>query len=316
MNASDPGRDRMAAELSRLLQASAERDFRPGRQQSLKEHVMSEIRAERETSRAPARRYRRRALAVGAVAGIAAAAAVVTAVATSTASAPPGRARAAAPVTAAQLLDKVANAAAAHPAAPGSGQYWYIQTQEAGSALPAGTHLRQLWLSVRGQCFPGEVNETAAGGPHDAPLTNQDLHGPCHLTPGFELPTQAWLNSLPTDPHALMSMLSAATKGDNPEMFVTIGDLLNNAIVPPPVSAALFRTAALIPGVTLGHDTRDSLGQPTVSVTENQEAWLFDPNTLQYLGSNDYNKDGSLFAGETITAEAFVDHLGEVPAHG
>jgi hypothetical protein len=332
MNASDPVRDQLAG----LLQASAERDFRPGRQQSLKEHVMSEIRTEREAGRAPARRYRRRVLAVGAVAAIGAAAAVVTAVATSTGSVPAGRARAAAPVTAAQLLDKVANAAAVHPAAAGSGRYWYIQTQVAGSGSGAATappapptvgrsgsgavasHERQVWLDVRGACFPGELNEPAHG-LRDAPLTNGDLHGPCRVTPGFELPTQAWLNSLPTDPHVLLSMLSTANEGDAHEMFVTIGDLFDQAIVPPKVSAALFRTAALIPGVTVGHGTKDTLGRPTVSVTEGpangREAWLFDPSTLQYLGSNEYNTDGSLTYGQTITAEAFVGHLGEVPAH-
>lgn len=50
------------------------------------------------------------------------------------------------------------------------------------------------------------------------------------------------------------------------EAFITIGDLLRNTIAPPRVAAALYRAAALIPGVTLIPDATDAIGRPGVAV--------------------------------------------------
>ena len=67
-------------------------------------------------------------------------------------------------------------------------------------------------------------------------------------------PTYRFLQSLPTDPHALLNLIEREMQGQQPgpeEAFTTIGDLLGEAIAPPRVSAALYWAAALIPGVTV-----------------------------------------------------------------
>jgi hypothetical protein len=55
-------------------------------------------------------------------------------------------------------------------------------------------------------------------------------------------PTYRFLQSLPTDPHALLSLIGRQMSGQQPppkEAFITIGDLLGGSIAPPRVSAAL-----------------------------------------------------------------------------
>lgn len=78
---------------------------------------------------------------------------------------------------------------------------------------------------------------------------------PCPVTGGLSDPSYRFLQTLPTDPRALLDMIYAGTKGagqsPDQEAFPTIGDLLRESIPPPAVSAALYRAAALIPGVTL-----------------------------------------------------------------
>ncbi len=71
-------------------------------------------------------------------------------------------------------------------------------------------------------------------------------------------------------PRALLAMINTAGQGHGPgpaaEAFTTIGDLLGESIAPPEVSAALYRAAALIPGVTVVPDAVDAAGRHGVAV--------------------------------------------------
>ena len=62
--------------------------------------------------------------------------------------------------------------------------------------------------------------------------------------------------SLPRDPRALLDLIYERTKGANksPELaaFVTIADGLRTGAVPADLRAAMYKAAALIPGVTVG----------------------------------------------------------------
>jgi len=53
---------------------------------------------------------------------------------------------------------------------------------------------------------------------------------------------------------------------ENLDAAVPLLNLLREAITPPPVSAALYRAAALIPGVTVVADTTDAIGRHGVAV--------------------------------------------------
>jgi hypothetical protein len=63
-------------------------------------------------------------------------------------------------------------------------------------------------------------------------------------------------DSLPKDPRALLDIIYDRTKGagksPEAEAFVTIADGLRTGVVPADLRAALYKAAALIPGVTVG----------------------------------------------------------------
>jgi hypothetical protein len=146
-----------------------------------------------------------------------------------------------------------------------------------------------------------------------------DLH--CPYRGGVHDPTYRFLQSLPTDPHALLSLIEQQMQGQQPrpeEAFNTIGDLLREAVAPPQVSAALYRAAALIPGVTVVPDATDAIGRHGVAVAMTYQGvrteWIFNKQTLQYLGEHDINiANGSTTGEAAVLQRAFVDHAGQIP---
>jgi hypothetical protein len=134
-------------------------------------------------------------------------------------------------------------------------------------------------------------------------------------------PTYRLLQSLPTSPHALLKIINAAPLVGPPpdqEAFTTIGDLLRESIAPPRVSAALYRAAALIPGVRVIPDTRDAIGRPGVAVSFAfhgvQEEWIFSKTTFQLLGERDVSN--RVMEGAAIITRAFTSRRGQVPPAG
>jgi hypothetical protein len=134
-------------------------------------------------------------------------------------------------------------------------------------------------------------------------------------------PSYRFLQSLPTDPPALLSLIEQQMRGQQPrpeEAFTTIGDLLHEAIAPPRVSAALYRAAALIPGVTVVADATDAIGRHGVAVALTYQGvrseWIFSKRTLIYLGERDIKiADGSTTGMSAILQRAFVNHAGQIP---
>ncbi len=283
------------AELARLLPAPAERDLPAGRQQALKGHLISELRLAGTAlaGRAAPRRRRKPAIIIAA-AGAAAVAAAATALALL-----PGNAPSSSPA-AMRLLAKIATAAAQQPGPRvRDSQFWYIRSWVAYQTCNGGSgnncvldkpHERQIWQSVSSLCVM-----------HD--------------------PTYRFLQSLPTDPHTLLSLIEREMQGQQPrpeEAFTTIGDLLREAITPPQVSAALYRAAALIPGVTVVADTTDAIGRHGVAVAMTSQGvrseWIFSKQTLQYLGERDINiADGTTNGMAAVLQRAFVNHARQLP---
>jgi hypothetical protein len=331
MNADDPRRGDVA-ELARLLPAPAERELPASRQHTLKEHLMGELRlADSPAAGRPATR-RRRMPVIAIVATGAAALAAATVLALLPAGTP------GASPAAARLLAKIATTAARQPSPPvRNSQFWYIkswvafQSCNGGSAtskcILASPHKRQIWQSVSSLCVPGLLREYG----QDTPLTESPtavvvpgsprprLH--CPDRGGVHDPTYRFLQSLPTDPPALLSLIEQQMQGQLPgpvEAFTTIGDLLREAIAPPRVSAALYRAAALIPGVTVVADATDAIGRHGVAVAMTYQGvrseWIFSKQTLQYIGERDINTANGSTTGEAaVLQRAFVDHPGQIP---
>jgi hypothetical protein len=319
MNPDDARRDLPdVAELALLLPDPAGRDLPAGRHLLLREHLMSDVRtAGRPRASTPATRRRKPVIIV--------AAAVAAAVAITLALLPRGTPGAS--PAAMRLLAKIAAAAGAQPSPQvRNSEFSYIsswvsyQICEGGSGnncVMAKPHERQIWQSVSNQCVAGLLREYA----QDTPLTFSSNYLHCPYPGDVHDPTYRFLQRLPTNPHALLSLIEREMQGQLPrpeEAFTTIGDLIGEAIAPPAVSAALYRAAALIPGVTVIADATDAIGRHGVAVAFTYQGtrteWIFDKQTLLYLGERDTDlANGATTGMSAVTQRAFVDHAGQLP---
>jgi len=327
MNADDPRRGDVA-ELAWLLPAPAERELPAGRQHTLKEHLISELRlAASPAVGRPATRRRMPVIALAATGAAALAAVIVLAFLPATT---PGASPAAV-----RLLAKIATAATGQPAPQvRNSQFWYIKSwvayqgckQVLGNNGVLGKpydcvmekpHERQIWQSVSNLCVTGLLREHG----QNIPLADAGNRQHCPYRGGVHDPTYRFLQSLPTDPHALLSLIEQQMQGQLPrpeEAFTTIGDLLREAIAPPRVSAALYRAAALIPGVTVIANATDAIGRHGVAVAMTIEGarneWIFSKQTLRYLGEHDINiAHGSTIGEAAVLQRAFVNRAGQIP---
>ena len=334
--------DSEMSDLARLAPAPAARDLPAGRQQILKEHLMTEFRLAPRTARRTSGRTARRtgrgpklAIAAGVLAAAAVAAAVILVPGSKGNGSSPG----------ATLLAKFATAAERQPAPQvGDGEFMYIRSEVAftsdsisgghETSTMAKPHERQVWLPVANICAPGLLIEngsrTPLGSSPGDRAANSSGAGASGSTPqstgcgegSVNDPTYRLLQSLPTDPRALLNLIYAQTKGEGPspdaEAFTTIGDMMRETIVPPQTAAALYRAAALIPGVTVvGHAT-DAAGRAGVAVAwtvgQDRDEWIFNPDTGQFLGELDYNTATGTVTGESsVLQRAFTAKAGQLP---
>ena len=205
-------------------------------------------------------------------------------------------------------------------------QFWYIKSWVSNLVCNGGSgnncvlekpQETQMWQSVSNMCVTGLLREDG----QDTPLKFSSNYLHCPYQGGVHDPTYRFLQSLPTDPHALLSLIEREMQGQLPrpeEAFTTIGDLLGAAIAPPRISAALYRAAALIPGVTVVPDATDAIGRHGVAVAYTYQdirtEWIFSKQTLRYLGNRDINVTTGSSAGvSAILQRAFVDHAGQIP---
>ncbi len=328
MSAEDSRRVRTVADLARMLPVPAERDLPAGRLPIIKEHLMTELRTDEPAAHRAARAHRpRRTAWTVAGAGLLAAAAAAASVIGLT-----GQGSTGGP-TAATLLRHVANVAAqARPQEVTDNQFMYIETEVAtgvpyGQPAPRQPHMRQVWIPVADLCGPGlAIDNGKRFSISDKPtpdMAANGVHLKCPYQGTVNDPSYRLLQSLPTDPQALLNLIYKQTAGagqsPDQEAFTTIGDLLRESIAPPEVSAALYRAAALIPGVTVVSSAVDAAGRPgiAVSFTSNgeQSEWIFDKQSFQLLGELDY-VNGTLTVKSAIMTRAFVDHPGQVPPTG
>jgi hypothetical protein len=327
MNADDSRRARNVADLARMLPVPAERDLPAGRLPTIKEHLMTELRTDQPAAHRAARpqRPRRTAWKVAGAGLLAAAAAAATVIGLTGQSGNTGG-----HITAARLLSKIADVAARAPALEVTDiQFMYIETEVGagapyGEPAPAKPHLRQVWIPVADLCGPGLAIENGKRfSISDRPtpdMVANGVHLKCPYQGTVNDPSYRLLQSLPTDPRTLLNLIYKKTSGagqsPDQEAFTTIGDLLRASIAPPEVSGALFRAAALIPGVTVIPRAVDAAGRPGIAVSftsgGEQSEWIFNKQTLQMLGELDF-VDGTLTSKSAIITRTFVDHPGQVP---
>jgi len=324
-------------------------DMPPGHLNRLKEHLVTEFRlagpvrsrrpgGSRLTS-LPGRRHRRARLILAAGAAAAAAATAVTAVGIASQGGP---ALPPASKAAVRLLAQVADAAARQSTAHvRDSQFMYVDTKVAmvftlrqlrtmqpirAGHFPRRHHLKepvtfQVWAPVADVCRLGLERIIPPHGPASSyRFTARQPGVRCPSTGSLNDPTYRLLQTLPTSPHALLAMIYRVERGHGPgqdqEAFVTIGDLLRSTIPPPRVTAALYRAAALIPGVTLVPGATDAIGRHGVAVAQTsggiRTELIFSTATLRLIGERTImTSTGNSTSATAIITRAFVDHLGQ-----
>lgn len=327
------------SELASTLPAPAAGELPAERAQVLREHLLTEFLRTSLAPRAPGPRHRfrrpSRVQAVGAGLLAAAAAAGAFVLVSGTGAAPAG-----ASPQAATLLAKIADAAQrqASPAVRDS-EFMYIRSDVAFAVYTNGSqtptmdklHERQVWLPVANICATGLLIENGTRTPLSAyPVANGKVVPPpsglafagCGRG-SLNDPTYRLLQSLPTDPRTLLNEIYAGTAGEGQaqgpagEAFTTIGDLIREAIVPPRTAAALYRAAALIPGVTFAGHVTNAVGRPGIAIaftgSQGRSEWIFDPATLQFIGERDSDATGAVTGDSAILQQAFVAKAGQLP---
>jgi hypothetical protein len=115
---------------------------------------------------------------------------------------------------------------------------------------------------------------------------------------------------------------TGSTTGPDQEAFVAIGDMP----APPQVSAALYRAAARIPGVTIVPGAVDAAGRKGIAVARDQHGtrteWIFNKTTLRLLGTRGvllkngpWAKAGTTVTSTAILDRGIVDKAGDTPHH-
>ncbi|HET7014806.1 MAG TPA: CU044_5270 family protein [Streptosporangiaceae bacterium] len=335
MNAKKARWDQEIADLARILPAVADRDMPADRQRHLKEHLMSEVQAARPRFRAVSwPKFRTTTLALAS--GIATLAVVVTATilgAQARHAGPGGGPALNGHAAATSLLNEIAIHAERSPAPkPRDNQFTFVELK-VGPGYPKPGHpgaARKLesefiWTSVSNICIPTEF--LIDGGRVDTlPPTK-----PCPSTGTIDDPTYRLLESLPTNPKKLLELIKTAKPkpvqslavavperlSPSAREFRRIGNLLEGAIAPPRLYAALYRAAAMIPGVTVVHHAVDAIGRPGIAVAFTQGGtryeWIFNRKTLQLLGERQVRvSTGKVVFKTAIILREFVDQRGEI----
>jgi hypothetical protein len=147
-----------------------------------------------------------------------------------------------------------------------------------------------------------------------------------------DLPLQApqpaaYVNDLPTDTAGMRDYLYRNSHGANApdqQAFITVGDLIQEAYLPPQALAAMFRAAAQIPGVRVVPRVTDAAGRPGIAVAREdsglRQELIFDPKTYRYLGERSIvvghfegQPKGTVMYHSAVLSVAIVDQIGQHP---
>ncbi|WP_314243921.1 CU044_5270 family protein [Streptomyces sp. DSM 40907] len=246
------------------------------------------------------------------------------------------------PKGAPQLLDRIslASASVSGPAVRAD-QFIYIGSRTAttyvktegdkSTLVSEQLHMRHQWNSPDGT--KGWLIEPGNTGPEGVTLAGPDEKGNTP-TPHLNAPTHHYLATLPTDPDVLLRRIyqETAGKGSGPdqEAFTTIGDLLRASYPSPELTVALYKAAAKIPGVVTVDDAADAAGRSGIAVarldepTGRREEWIFDRQTLAFLGERSVQvqgesgeqgliKPGTVVYTTAVMTRTVVDRIKELP---
>lgn len=206
--------------------------------------------------------------------------------------------------SAAQVLQNVADVAGRQAAAlPRDDQFFYVRSTVAGYVVSAEANspdppkavssVREAWTSAT---RPGRLLTTPTSG---TPLMtpNNGAVGSLSATRGLQIGSERLstkdIASYPTDPQAIHRRLVAGVQGrgqsTNAQAFDDIKTALAEQPVPGDLRSSLYRTLALVPGITVDKTTTEDDGRPgtTIALETNgiRDELTFDPETAELLAT-------------------------------
>ncbi len=193
---------------------------------------------------------------------------------------------------------------------PGPGHYLYTDSKGITTLITDGRggricQIQQLverksWIATNGSGAIGQTldrgffaspqmrAQCAAAGITDPTAQRESMHNR-FAAGGLSFPTRDW-HRLSTDPATLLVQLRKLDGGPGTaaEDFVHIGDFMRESDTPPAIRAALYKAAALIPGVKLMGPQADPTGQTGLGVgfysdDRLQSELIFDQQTGRLL---------------------------------
>ena len=199
----------------------------------------------------------------------------------------------------------------------------------------AKPHERQIWLPVANICATGlliENGERTLISPFPVSEDGKIDRHPPKGTPqlNFTCPSEGHLGdasyrllqSIPTQPDALLAYLKAGKKWTNDDPPTEIGDMIRETIMPPALAAALYRLAATLPGATLVPHATNAVGRAGIGIMWTSKTakqvykneWIFDKTTLQFIGERIYDPETGKVSGESaVIQQAFTAKAGQLP---
>ena len=176
----------------------------------------------------------------------------------------------------------------ADPPARGD-QYWRVTRDSLDS--DGVRRVRTQYLAVDGARPTYYVDDTYSSKTKSAPAPTPDARAVwvMNLTPkqipgGWQVPTAAFLATLPTDPDALRDRLYRDTEGRgnsvDGEAFVYVADLLRDGTLPADITRRMFALLRSIPGVDVLPDPSTVDGKTGIVLVYNDGAVLGDQQLL------------------------------------
>ena len=220
---------------------------------------------------------------------------------------------------------------------PGPGQYLYLPFEYYTPNANQGGHdcdisevtEQQLWVASDGSGVIDSASKEAkftstadqarcaAAGITD-PASQLSPSSRSRIGGGSPFPTNAkgW-QALSTDPATLLKQVHQLDGGpnDDAERFVNVADFMRMS-PPPAIRAALYRAAALIPGVELLGPRTDPLGRSGLAVAfpadngnPGSTVLIFDQQTAALLAEEYHAPDGTLEDWTTYQPAQVVDSI-------
>ncbi len=214
----------------------------------------------------------------------------------------------------ATTLNRLAQIAASGPTlVPHRGQYLYVasasnqETDAIVNGKECVTHAperRQVWIGADGS---GLLRESSGAATFSS-IADQSL---CQAMPKgaisqpgtsnlwfapdcFSIGPNNDVNALSTNPRKLLAQMRRADGGPRSagEDFVHVGDFLRETDARPALRAALYRAAALIPGVRLLGTVRDHVGRGGLGVAYHTHELIFNPRTAALMAEQTIGDPG------------------------